>query len=335
MEKFPGSDLGNKLKKLRNKATLIAGLVMPASLPAQQPIIRPPDSVVESHPMMYPDFKTGYSFKVNYIGPLKQMQSRLEDRESKNSKWNPKIDSLAAGINHIEGIFQKTNLIGSALIVELFSTYKDFQNLGLSSGLLILAKGMDDHSGKFWAMAAEHETIHAGTKDRGYDDTKSLSKVFDKLKQKRDSFPPFMLFINESNYIGLPEDYFAGHSQDDIHELLASFVHSVLNIDLLGKNIQKEYIRNSAHIIPEPVDSNSEKLTNLGEKVFLTPQIRLEILNNYTILLSEIMKIEKEKGEAGKGPSILYSKFQTALNEIENVRTELLSQEPSLVNKKS
>jgi len=173
-------------------------------------------------------------------------------------------------------------------------------------------------------MMSEHEVTHLAVRIRGYK-TDSLRMIFDRLKLATNMFPSFMLFINESNYFNLPGDSLSGHSGASLDEFLTSFIHSVLNINRLRENIGREYVRNYARIERRALDPQRPdelELVDAQQREILTPQIRLNILDNYLLVLNELIGIERTRGAS---PSLVLSNFLTARLEIESVRRDVLS----------
>ena len=206
-------------------------------------------------------FKKSIGKKVNY----NELQFIYTGNKLEEYNKIPNIDTkqkaIIEGVHNVEKFFN-VNIVDICFIED--TPIQNAASLGtrsitFSTGELVIS---DENS---IVITAEHEALHSLDMTFGISKNKEFFDYFFKLKYGRDSILLHFDFIREKYYFG--NNAVGGHPYEHEAEFFASFVHTLLYLDILIKNLNKYDNRD----------------------------IKLSILSNYNKVIELMMKISPNK----------------------------------------
>lgn len=151
-----------------------------------------------------------------------------------------RLEAIAEGAQAVEGVFN-TNIVDTLGVIEsdkmnAFVTHheknKDSNGEKLKKSTLFYFRGLlKNLSEKELNLTARHEALHHFTDRSGY----TFLKEFKKLEKSTDE--KIFQFVKEASFFNASHSL--GHPDDGTHELVTSFVNSLINIEKIQENFQE------------------------------------------------------------------------------------------------
>jgi len=156
-------------------------------------------------------------------------------------------------------------------------------------------------------VVSEHECLHIFIEKVGFHESEKLQKIYEDISEKnyeRREGTAFFGFINEDNFMRSAEYncWLGGHSKQNIKEFITSFLHSLMYIERLEKNLNRQF------------DVLVHKKTELGfsgsrENIKLSNKQKLIFLNHY-IRIIEAMIAELNTPDNSQAKEFLREKLE-------------------------
>ncbi|MEK7523836.1 MAG: hypothetical protein AAB588_02275 [Patescibacteria group bacterium] len=196
-------------------------------------------------------FETMDGYEFCYLGNSQEQFAQIDN-------LHEKLKAITESAKEIEELF------GGKLIhkIHLVDFHRDAAETSSAKPVIIFfADTIRNRSPEYLRMVTRHEFLHKYTQERGYTKDEKIRAKYADIQglegEKKDVViragwlprspfdgivtqnKEFLSFINESNYFDLPD---AGHSEDDIQEFVASFLHTLLYVDRLEKNLNEPVV---------------------------------------------------------------------------------------------